>query len=308
MKRIYFLAAAAALAASATAETLDWNKIEHWTGYGSNKAALVIQFYTPGASNPGAIVWGFRWDPSQTVTGEEMMLKVAEESADLTLLTQHTGWMGRTFCGAGYALDSRTVLDNLDYDFDGASSDSNISFGFFTPNTAMGQTSCPADAYGMVLEAIDDAKTTHCIDHPLNDTAFGYPAYDYDWWKLKADAPANTYWNSGWYIDYWSFYTGTSMDDLNYSGRGMTSVELEDGDIHAWKCRPAVQGSPENSEWLAFNYSHFKGTTSAVDTIDAEEPAAPVYYRLDGTPAGFDPAPGIYVKVAGGKASKVVVK
>ena len=50
------------LSSGAAAETLDFSKIEHWSGSGPNRAAFVVAFNPEeGQKNPGTLVWGYRW-------------------------------------------------------------------------------------------------------------------------------------------------------------------------------------------------------------------------------------------------------
>lgn len=308
---------AAGTASHAYGERVDWSKIEFWSGEGDCKAALVVQFDTPTDSvNPGSLIWGFRWSSSQTVDGEEMIRAIAADAGDLVALIQYTGTMGSTLDGLGFAKDAETLLSHLTYDYDGASSDSRISFGFDAPQTFMGQTEAPGvNALDQILEAIDAATETHVIEHPLNQREYGYPAYDYDWWKLVG-SPANVFWNSGWYDGYWSFWTGdTELNSLAYSGMGMTSVDVEDGDVHGWKYinfkkqDSADYGTTDESEWLALNYNHLVGKTSGVRVDEImTDMAGPVYYRPDGIRAYAPLKSGLYIKVQNNKSTKVIVK
>lgn len=298
-------------------ESVDWSKIEFWSGEGDCKAALVIQFDTTSDSlNPGSLIWGFRWSSSQTVDGEEMIRAIAADAGDLVALIQYTGTMGSTLNGLGFAKNVETLLTHLTYDYDGAASDSRISFGFDTPQTFMGQTVAPGTAaLDLALEAIDAAAQTHVIEHPLNQREYGYPAYDYDWWMLKGE-PANVFWNAGWYDGYWSFWTGdTELNNLAYSGMGMTSVDVEDGDVHGWKYinfkkqDSADYGSTDDNDWLALNYDHHVGKASGISNAEIiADTAEIVYYRLDGRRSYTPMVPGLYIKVLKNKATKVIVK
>lgn len=312
---------------TAAAYVIEWDRIKYWTGEGENRAALVLQFKTEeGRTNPGAIVWGYRWRSGQNPSGEQMLTDIASNSKDLGILKQFTGIYGSTFDGAGYAPDARLLLGTLSYDFESAAQDGRISFGFYEPNTTMSQTSAPGvEAEDMVAEAIADARLTGVIEHPLNQKTFGYPAYDYDWWQLDKAGLKNPdyYWNSGWYRGYWSYWTGTGeLDELGYSGLGMTSVKLQDGDINAWKYLPidgdnniitpdATSGATE--QWLAPNYDHF--STSGATIVDDDAAKTVEVYRMDGThlltvPNGACPrlAPGVYVVRRGKTATKMLIK
>lgn len=213
---------------------VDWDQIEHWAGdpNGENKCALVIDFQD---GYDEAYVWGYRWNG--TKTGEDLVRAVASQSSILTAMIQYTGTMGSTLNGLGISL-SREELDYLHYDFDRAAIGGEVSFGFFEPNTSMGQEVAPGyAAEGMCIDAIEKAKTTGIIEHPLNAFLYGYPAYDYDYWQLEDGYESYDYrWRAGWYDGYWSYWHGPNdYDYLGYSGLGMSSTVLSDGCVQAWK-------------------------------------------------------------------------
>ncbi|MEE0978281.1 MAG: hypothetical protein UH625_02625 [Muribaculaceae bacterium] len=305
------------IGASASGEILQWDKIEHWSGDGPNKAALVVQFDTGANDNPGTIVWGFRWNDGESLTSEDMLRAIASDASDLLILVQFTGSMGSTLNGLGYASDVTALIDNISYDFDHAKDDSRISFGFITPNKAMGQTKAPGDETpSMIFDALEAAKTTHIIDHPLNQREYGYPAYDYDWWKLSSDA-RNQYWNSGWYESYWSFWLGDAdLSAMTYSGMGMSSVELHDGDVHGWKHFPVSYEDMNNdffdyidshSDWLPLNYKHFN-LTDGVELIEQDGDNRIEYYNINGTKVEAPLSPGLYIRREGNAVSKLIVR
>ncbi|MDE6332334.1 MAG: hypothetical protein K2L80_07000, partial [Muribaculaceae bacterium] len=271
-----------------------------WTGSGPNRAALAIQFFTDGNPNPGTLIWGYRWENDETPDGLDLISAIAGDSDILLILIQMTGNMGYTLNGVGYSNLPDELLSYINYDFDGAVHDSRISFGFYEPNTTMGQTSAPgAEVPDLIFTAIEDAKTTHIIRHPLDYTTYGYPAYDYDWWKITDESAG--IWNSGWYNGYWSYYTGSGndLDNLGYSALGMSSVKLHDGDIHGWKY---VSFSAGDSEWLAPVYI---GDNSSLAPEIAEGKTEPTeYYSIDGTRLSSPPATGIYIERKGARVSK----
>lgn len=153
---------------------------------GDNESALIVQFDEPEETNPGAIVWGYRWPKGEERTSDEMIRAIARESSDLVILVQYTGGMGSTLDGIGYSPDINATLEGVWFDYDSAVDDGNISFGYIFPNTGMGQTSAPGDqARDLSYDAIAAAAESHVIEHPLNAHEYGYPAYDYDHWKLR---------------------------------------------------------------------------------------------------------------------------
>lgn len=332
-------------AAAAQAIVLDWDRIRFWTGDGNNRAALVVQFYDNGPKE--AYVWGFRWDDSQypdgAPTGEDMARAIAAGSPDLLLFTQYTGAMGSTVCGFGYYDPyGPSLSENITYDFEGALKDKRISFNYFTPNETMHQTTAPGnDTPSLCGDAIAASADTHIIQHPIDAHAFGYPAYDYDWWKSPADFDTNGQrWNAGWYDGYWSYWVGgTDFDRLSYSGVGMSSRVLADGQIDAWKFTPldgpvtyslrpdgqnartvtADGDSGASEQWYQLNYNHFENI-GILDAIADGTDSLTHVYDINGAMIGSADNrkslsdiisrlnPGIYVTVCGRKASKIVIR
>ncbi len=215
---------------------IDWDSIEHWAGDpdGEKKCALVIDFQDGQTGQ--SLVWGYRWNG--TKTGEDLVRAVASQSSILTAMIQYTGTMGSTLNALGISAN-REELDYLHYDFDRAAIGGEVSFGFFEPNTTMGQETAPGyDAEQMCIDAINRAKETGIIEHPLNAFLYGYPAYDYDYWQLE-DGYQESFeyrWRSGWYDGYWSYWHGPNdYDYMSYSGLGMSSTVLTDNCVQAWK-------------------------------------------------------------------------
>ncbi|MDE6484184.1 MAG: DUF5074 domain-containing protein [Duncaniella sp.] len=215
---------------------VDWDQIQHWAGDpdGENKCALVIDFQDIDGAE--ALVWGYRWNG--TKTGEDLVRAVASQSSILTAMIQYTGTMGSTLNALGIS-SNREELDYLHYDFERAAIGGEVSFGFFDPNLSMGQETAPGyDAEQMCQDAIERAKSTGIIEHPLNAFLYGYPAYDYDYWQLEEgfEGSMEYRWRSGWYDGYWSYWHGPNdYDYMGYSGLGMSSTVLTDGCVQAWK-------------------------------------------------------------------------
>lgn len=233
------LAAAALLTGMSlhAVEWVDWDRIQHWAGDpdGENRCALVIDFQD-GKNDARSLVWGFRWNG--TATGEDLVRAVAGQSRILTATIQYTGTMGSTLNSLGLS-DGREHLDHISYDFDRAALAGEVSFGYFEPNASMGQDTAPGyETIDMVQAAIDRARTTGIIEHPLNAFVYGYPAYDYDYWQLDPDLAEDEFyrWQSGWYDGYWSYWHGKNdYDYMGYSGLGMSSTVLTNECVQAWK-------------------------------------------------------------------------
>lgn len=297
----------------AFSQEIDWNKIEHWTGTGDNKAALVVQFSNLGEKK--AYVWGFRWNTGdETPTGESMFRAIASGSEDLYLFTQYTGWMGNTVCGIGVNYDGMLFSDNLWFDFDSACDDPKISFDYFTPGS-MGQTSAPGgDAPELCENAIMEAAETHILNHPLNAKVYGYAAYDYDHWICN-ETSSTCLWQAGWYKGYWSYWVGTAdFSSLGYSGMGMSSVQISDGDVNAWKYSPITSSSFDvDPTWHELDYTH-SVITGVEDVIVDADTYADVY-NLSGIYVGRmmpsdvqNLAAGLYIVKLKNQSYKQLVK
>ena len=250
----------------AQAAKVDFESIRHWAGSGEKKAALIVQF-NDGKDEVG-YVWGYRWNGS--ASGEDMVRAVARASRSLTVLVQYTGSMGSTLDGVGLSKE-RTHLSHLEYDFQSAAVEGQVSFGYFEPNTMMGQTSAPGDATPqLVRNAIDASRTTGIIEHPLNARRYGYPAYDYDFWQLAQDFrdDPELHWQAGWYDGYWSYWltdADTDLSDASYSGLGMSSAQLADGSVNLWNYNPDMSqygSAPEPCETLDYEMSAFDESMS----------------------------------------------
>lgn len=273
---------------SAQAFVVDWDKIEHWAGSGPNKAALVVQFLDNGLQE--AYVWGYRWADDAEPSGEDMFRAIATASDDITLFTQYTGWMGNTVCGIGYSKD-HVISDFLEFDFNSAREDPNISFNWFSANTTLGQTSVPGwDTQDLCDDAIAESKKTHILDHPINAREYGYACYDYDWWQPYGRTDENTQrWNAGWYKGYWSYWVGgADSESLSYSGVGMTSRKLVDGCVDGWNYM-SLEGSSytdgmtgASPVWHELNYTHFNESGVGTPTVDRPASTEVVVYNLQG--------------------------
>ena len=303
MRKFFLSLTVGITAVSAAAYSVDFDKINHWSGSGSNRTALVIQFHTNETENPGALVWGLKWETGEELSGVDLVTRIAEEASGLFTLIQMTGPMGYTLDGIGYSPENKDMLSSLTYDFEGATADQRISFGFFDPNTSMGQTWAPGnETVEMIMNSIEDASGSHVILHPLNYEEFGYPAYDYDWWNMNDNSIG--IWNSGWYDGYWSYWVGSEgdLDNLGYSGLGMSSVKLKDGDVHGWKYNDF---SSTEDDWLEPVY--VEGVPVLIYKIE-EEQMKEQYYSMEGLPLSTPPEHGFYISRKGNKVSKKYIK
>lgn len=305
---------------------LEWEKIKHWSGKGECRSALIVQFNTK--EDPYAHVWGFRWDPadyeSGAPSGEDMFRAIAQGSKDILLFTQFTGSLGSTVDGIGYFdPDGEHIADHLQFDFESAKVDDKISFDYFSPNTAMNQTKAPGNFTPIYCKrAIAASKENNILEHPLNAREYGYPAYDYDHWiadDYVAAHASTMQWQAGWYDGYWSYWVGgIDSDDLSYSGLGMTSRKLADGQVDFWSYTILDRNSTAYGEAvepgdLPLDYEH-DFVTTGVETVESNELFHGEIYTLCGLNTGCAwpenrnlLKPGIYIVVSPGHKSKKII-
>lgn len=82
--------------------TFTMDMIENWTGEGSNRAALAIQWNVDGEET--ALVWGFRWDGE--ATGATMITAIAAADPRFALASESGTAFGNTVSGIGYDMNS----------------------------------------------------------------------------------------------------------------------------------------------------------------------------------------------------------
>ena len=244
--------------------SFSFDDIQFWVGSGSKKAALVIEWHDN--NSPDAMVWGYRWDGE--ASGHDMIVAIAKADPRLVLLTQYTGLMGYTICGIGYSNQSLDIT----YDLAGAIANPEKSlFRFEEPFPELStQTKVPITPAEDVASAIRQGLQTGVIYHPLDQSTYGYPSYDYDFWKCNA---GSGHWRSGWYYGYWSYWVGNNAGSLSYSGLGATSRQLTDGCWDAWSFQGDMGGSM-GGEPLS---DHFVAATIPSGG-GSEEPEIPVIH------------------------------
>ena len=86
------LAANIKKAAEATASTgIDFSKIERWTGQGDCQAALAIK-WADGQNEGKTLVWGYRWNSTETKTGEDLIRAVVKADPALYMMATQASW------------------------------------------------------------------------------------------------------------------------------------------------------------------------------------------------------------------------
>lgn len=312
---------------SKAAIPVDFNKIDHWTGQGDCRAALVI---TRGLDPEKDIsyVWGYRFDITENEDGsknyptsEDMFKAICSDNDNLLLLTQFTGQYGATVCGIG--IDNvAELLEYLYFDFDMAKNYEYINFDYYNTSTLFGQKEAPGDNTPKIMQqAINGAAQTHYIQHPLDYYAYGYPAYDYDCWKINEKRVDDLFWHAGWYEGYWSYWTGKAGGEWSYSGTGYTGRKLSDGAVDGWTYtifdKPGVGGfgegsTPTENENMLF---YVPGKTTAVTEAEIKEDLPTLWYSVSGTHVATTTknhkpslALGIYITKKGNKTQKIAIK
>ena len=288
-----------------SAQPIDFDKIRSWTGSGPNRAALAVM-NDAGASDPHVYVWGFRWEDGEKPTGEDMFKAICANNDNLVLLTQTTGQYGSTVCGIGVG-NAEGLLRNIYFDFEKALESEFINFDYYNTNSLFGQSEAPGDDTPRICgDAIEYAITSgkHFIQHPLDQPAYGYPAYDYDCWDLHDEGWDYGWWTSAWYAGYWSYWTiSGSNPEWMYSGTGFTGRQLSDGCIDGWSLtmfeKPMVggvgEGVPPSDDESVYVYCE-RNESTEIAAIEAEDNTPEEYYTLSGLRVDSrNLVPGLYI-------------
>ena len=179
-----------------------FDMIESWTGEGSNRAALVIQWNDP--KEDCALVFGYRWDG--LATGADMIRAVVADNPQLYGLIQYTNVSSPTDPLGGY------TINGFGWDRDG---DGEIAL----KDTKDNQIYTSENGLFIHPRGYDPDKG-------------GSSDYDYDDWKAMDE---NDFWGAGWYLSYWSYWVKGSQDSsFGYSGWGASGRVLEDGCWDGW--------------------------------------------------------------------------
>lgn len=234
MKKIALTLASASVWGTVTAyaDSDLFSSIQYWVGTGQNEAAFEIDWNDGSADS--AMVWGYRWDG--TATGEQMLDAIAAADprlyAEVSTPDEFGSGLGTALYGLGYH----------------ASGDQNFqlspSLNFNSDHLAY------ADAGG-----VNSARTP---------------------------VAAGDLWEEGWFsLGYWSYWASTDSqlspsdptdwaNGWQYSGVGMSSRDLENGDVDGWDfsffdgsgdSNPAIpvpaQPVPEPSAWAMMSLGGF---------------------------------------------------
>lgn len=318
--RLILFAAISMAALTSHSFPVDFDKITHWAGSGPNRAVLIV-YDNALASDPTPYVWGFRWEHNQRPTGEDMMKAICAASDELVILTQQTGQYGATLCGVGFG-NADKLLENIYFDFEMAKTFEFINFDYYSASSFFGQMYAPGDNTPELCQAaIDEARKSgmHYIKHPIDYAAYGYPAYDYDCWKLRDEGYQYGWWSQGWYTGYWSYWIAqTESTDWLYSGSGFTGRILSDGCIDAWsytrfdkaQVGGVGEGVPPPADPALYSYRPLKDTGSAsAEHTSFENDKDAIFYNLSGQKVDSTHlTPGIYIKMMNEKSQKIIIR
>ncbi|MDR1161868.1 MAG: hypothetical protein LBK45_05960 [Tannerellaceae bacterium] len=234
-----------------------------WT---DGKAAL-----RPGTYHDDSIlIWRYQWvsrywyKDTATVnpysywatvnkTSIDMIRAVANFDSRFSTLLQNTSGGNFAVGGFGYNFGDADTRVLLRYDSIAAKADSaHIKFKYGNyPNCLAPYNQFVPQEYptpgNLATQAIALSSNTGVIKHPL-DAAYGYPAYDYDYWVLIN--PNNRYyeWQAGWNYNYWSFNTrqGLSGSFTYPTTSGIATEPLNNNTVHYFVFASAQYYSPVN--------------------------------------------------------------
>jgi hypothetical protein len=243
-----------------TSPVISPTEVRCWAGHVADTtlpidtAYLLVKWTDPSQLDPdredSLLIWGYRWNTISvyvypdgtrdttylTAHTIDMLRAVANADCQFLILLQQTGVNGYTVGGIGYKVGgSRPVVY---FDADSAYIDPTIQFHYHgKPNCSSGQTAVPYEPDSLIKWAIRATYSspnagTGIIEHPFN-VNYGYPAYDYDYWKLDSTElapPAR--WQAGWRKGYWSFYSGENREvPRDASEYGVTTRVLTNNSV-----------------------------------------------------------------------------
>lgn len=298
---------------------LDWDKIEHWSGSGTNRAAFVVQFNDGEALT--AYVWGYRWNGADNPSSMQVIDALIADGAPLYYLVQQTGHKGDASLrlgGIGLAAGDR-LLGSLHFDFDAATADSRIGYNYYATDRD-GNLVGPGDSTpALCAAAIEAAAATHRIVHPVDVNNFPAAAYDYDYWQVPA-VDARCHWNSGWIFGNWVAWTGNeNFSAMSYSGMGFATHRLGDGEVIVWNYNrhtsypsdrdniDGYTGASRPTRPLDYTLADFDNLQNCI-VMPVPDAGDEVYYDLRGRRVLPPLAPGVLIRIQGNKKLKILIK
>lgn len=255
MKRIIILAlliiSATALAYS-TASAFTFDDIRFWTGSGSNRAAMVIEWSLPEVFNNTSVktpsttkclAFGYRF--SGDATGEDMFNAILASNCGLYALASGTTGYGKAVFGIGYDLDK-----DGDYGLtDGISTYTSSDF-----------------SNGILGGSYDDPDNLNATDS--GDVYWGgWYGPNWELWHqkgLSATAPnrgSGSYWTTS---DGWSGYDG----GWEFSQVGMSGMTLSDGSWMGWSVAASgLEFGSESDGTTAWSYHKHAPDVSIISSV-----------------------------------------
>lgn len=217
------------------------------------------------------LAWGYRWTTYSiyidsvygpdttyiTKTTLDMIRAVANTDCRFIALLQNTSGTNFTVGGFGYNLDDDVRIPADAFAFDQAGADTTVSFHYTgSPNCSVGQRVIPYNVKTQTTDAFmrasgPEGKGTGIIRHPF-DADYGYPAYDYDYWKLLVDEPFYE-WQSGWAVNgYWAFYIkNTLVGPFNYAPTGIAQRILQNHSVDGFVFQPGFSSLAMSGDFTA---------------------------------------------------------
>ena len=185
--------------------TFTFDKIQNWTGTGSKKAALVLQWNDPRETN--AMVFGFKWDGEATTEDMIKAICAADPRLYCLLFPENNSGYGNCLGGFGWDADedgetsvtrkgvlqipvSPGIYETDDYYFDDYKSvdpDDYSGFGWYDGNWGIFIKDKLSDAFILAPFGISSRKL---VDGCMDGINFAVPVMDYKTWKPFAAAPA----------------------------------------------------------------------------------------------------------------------
>ena len=179
-------------------DAFDFSDVDYWVGTGSNRAALVVDFYYPTGN--ASYVWGYQWDG--TATGEQMFRAIA----GTTLVRERDGGseLG-TFSGS----DSRLYLrasafgGGLGNSIFGIGYDADGDGGSFVSTSEGVETGAATDSDDFYREGWFTGYWSYWISDP------SAPAWGYSGLGFSSRELTNGSWDGWSYVDFMTGDSGT---------------------------------------------------------------------------------------------------
>jgi hypothetical protein len=222
------------------------------------KTAYLMVKWTDGKAaqrrtNDSILIWKYQWvsDYTHPIYGDmsvskysiDMIRAVANFDARFSVLLQNTGGGSFAVGGFGYNFGTANLPVPLRYDSIAAEADSaHIKFKYGDyPNCLAPYNQFVPQEYptpgSLATQAITLAENTGVIKHPL-DAAYGYPAYDYDYWELTDPSNRFDQWQAGWNYNYWFFNVRQGLSGPFTYGSGITTELLDNNTVHYFAFTP----------------------------------------------------------------------